>query len=65
MIGKSQSTLGNCCWAAFLKDGALRENSPNHTGLYREEWCEPSLLVYNFQPQLCLMVFRIEHIILK
>ena len=36
MIGKSQSTLGNCCWAAFLKDGALRENSPNHTGLYRE-----------------------------
>lgn len=21
---------GGCCWAAFLKDGALRENSPNH-----------------------------------
>ena len=21
---------GSSCWAAFLKDGALRENSPNH-----------------------------------
>ena len=32
----SQSALGDCCWAAFLKDGALRENSPNYTGPYRD-----------------------------
>ena len=29
METKDQSSLGQCCWAAFLKDGALRENSPN------------------------------------
>lgn len=28
----SQSSHGSCCWAAFLKDGALRENSPNYMG---------------------------------
>ena len=25
---------GSCCWTAFIKMGALRENSPNHTGWY-------------------------------
>ena len=29
MEPKSQSALGECCWAAYLKDGSLRENSPN------------------------------------
>ena len=28
------SSPGSGCWAAFLKHGALRENSPNHTGWY-------------------------------
>ena len=27
---------GGCCWAAFIKDGALRENSPNYIGLHRK-----------------------------
>lgn len=25
---------GSCCWAAFIKMGALRENSPNYFYLY-------------------------------
>ena len=36
MNPKSQSSHGSCCWAAFIKDGALRENSPNYMGLHCE-----------------------------
>ena len=28
------SSPGSSSWVAFLKHGALRENSPNHTGWY-------------------------------
>jgi hypothetical protein len=32
MTAKDQSNPGQCFWVAYLKDGALRENSPNHIG---------------------------------
>ena len=28
MKPKTKSALDDCCWAAYLKDGSLRENSP-------------------------------------
>ncbi len=35
-MAKDQCNPGQCCWAAYLKDGALRENSPNLLGLHCE-----------------------------
>ena len=34
MKPKTKSALGDCCWAAYLKDGSLRENSPNSCYLH-------------------------------
>jgi hypothetical protein len=31
---ETQSALGECFWAAYLKDGSLRENSPNFCYLH-------------------------------
>lgn len=34
MEAKDHCQPGHCCWAAYLEDGALRENSPNLLGLH-------------------------------
>lgn len=34
MNANDHSNSGYCFWVAFLKDGALRENSPNYLGLH-------------------------------
>ena len=49
MLLVSYSGPGSCCWAAFIKMGALRENSPNGFVCCNMSMNSQAIFMYNKQ----------------